>query len=137
MLDTDVRFHASNESPLSTLEIPTLDALLSHRSYDIGCGAACSGETNMSPCEKCANMGRSNSALSSTRVRQERLPVAPDSYERDHQPVNWPANLDEDGTTNEYWATEMMRIRTQFWKPLGARLVWRWTVYSDPAATKN
>lgn len=72
----------------------------------------------MTPGLKCAPQGRSNSAPSLL------------DYERCNAPIVWPAHLNEDGRVNHEWAVEMMKIRIQFWTPLGARLVWRTTTFS-------
>jgi hypothetical protein len=75
----------------------------------------------MSPQQACANEGRCNAG-----------PFIPkEEYERCNAPIVWPKFVDEDtGRVQDFWAEEMMKIRLAFWKPLGARMIWRHTEYN-------
>jgi hypothetical protein len=110
--------------------IPSTSDALIPPFHAIGCGAARLGEL-MAPQEKCANAGRCNAApSSSTRVRQERIPVEPKQYERCNAPILWPRMLDEDtGMVDVYWAKAMRENQIKFWSNLGSSLMWRWTTF--------
>jgi hypothetical protein len=117
MLITSSAFEPFDGSISTVTDIQSTDALIPP---PFGCGAAQQGELS-APMQKCANGGRRNAGL--TYDLSE--------YECNSAPILWPKYLDEDtGRVQIDWAKEMFKIRADFWKPIGALLLWRWVEYS-------